>query len=161
MIFMRNVRRIALATLAVALTTMMTLGLGVGKTWAATAFSSPSSPANLAVTGRVEAAAKDIEGKTQEAVGRVTGDRQDQLMGQAKQVESQARSAVEDVKDGIDGVSERAKAASDIVEGKAQEAMGNVTGDRQDQFMGQAKQAQGEARNVVEDVKDRIQDLFN
>lgn len=161
MMFMQKIRRFCLATLAVVFTTMMTLGLGSASSWASMLPTSSTSSTYLASMGRAEAVAKDVEGKTQEAVGRLTGDRQDQFMGQAKQAESQARNAVEDAKDGLDSLSERAKAASDIVGGKAQEAMGNVTGDRQDQLMGQAKQAEGEARNVVEDVKDRIQDMFN
>lgn len=159
---MQKIRRFCLATLAVVFTTMMTLGLGSASSWASMLpTSSTSSSTYLASMGRAEAVAKGAEGRTQEAIGNVTGDRQDQLMGKAKQVESQARNVVEDAKDGIDSLSDRAKAASDIVGGKAQEAMGNVTGDRQDQLMGQAKQAEGEARNVVEDVKDRIQDMFN
>lgn len=161
MMFMQQIRRFCLATVAVVLTTMMTFGLSSASSWASILPMSPNPSTYLASTGRAEAFAKGAEGRTQEAIGNVTGDRQDQLMGQAKQVESQARNVIEDAKDGLEGLSERAKAASDIVEGRAQEAMGDVTGDRQDQFMGQAKQAEGEARNVVEDVKDRIQDMFN
>ncbi len=42
---------------------------------------------------------KDIEGKAQEAIGNITGDPKDQMMGKAKQVESQARNTAEDIKD--------------------------------------------------------------
>ncbi|MFN6220633.1 MAG: CsbD family protein, partial [Aphanizomenon sp.] len=37
---------------------------------------------------RVDATNKNIEGKVQEAVGNVTGNKKDQFMGKAKQAES-------------------------------------------------------------------------
>lgn len=159
--FVQKFRRFCIAAAAVVFTVMMSFGLGSASSWASVLPMSSSSSVYLVSAGRAEAMAKDIEGKAQEAVGNVTGDRRDQITGQAKQLEGQARNAVEDVKDGVDSMSERAKAASDMAEGRVQEAVGNVTGDRQDQIEGQAKQAQGEARNVVEGVKDRVQDLFN
>ena len=36
-----------------------------------------------------------------------------------------------------------------------------MTGDRGDQASGKAKQAESQARNVVEDVKDKVRDIFN
>jgi uncharacterized protein YjbJ (UPF0337 family) len=51
---------------------------------------------------------------------------------------------------------ERAKATAKNVEGKAQEALGNVTGDPQDRAEGKAKQVEGEARHAKEDVKDEV-----
>ncbi|MBD2776682.1 CsbD family protein [Iningainema tapete] len=51
---------------------------------------------------------------------------------------------------------DRAKAAAKNVEGKAQEALGNVTGDPEDKAEGKAKQAESELRHGVEDVKDNI-----
>ncbi|MBE9076264.1 CsbD family protein [Romeria aff. gracilis LEGE 07310] len=51
---------------------------------------------------------------------------------------------------------ERAKATAKNVEGKAQEALGNVTGDPEDQAAGKAKQVEGEARHAKEDVKDNV-----
>lgn len=56
---------------------------------------------------------------------------------------------------------ERAKATAKNVEGKAQEALGNVTGDPEDQAAGKAKQAEGEARNTKEDVKDNVKDKLS
>jgi uncharacterized protein YjbJ (UPF0337 family) len=47
---------------------------------------------------RAKAVTKNIEGKTQEAIGNITGDPKDQAMGTARQVESQARNAAEDLK---------------------------------------------------------------
>ncbi|MBD2626555.1 CsbD family protein [Trichormus variabilis] len=51
---------------------------------------------------------------------------------------------------------ERAKATAKNLEGKAQEAVGNVTGDPKDKAEGQAKQAESEVRHAVEDVKDNV-----
>ena len=51
---------------------------------------------------------------------------------------------------------DKAKATAKNIEGKAQEALGNVTGDPQDQGEGKAKQAEGEVRHGVEDVKDNV-----
>lgn len=51
---------------------------------------------------------------------------------------------------------ERAKATAKNVEGKAQEAIGNVTGDPEDKVEGKAKQVEGEARHAKEDVKDEV-----
>ncbi len=59
------------------------------------------------------------------------------------------------------GIDDRAKAAAKNVEGKAQEAWGNVTGDPQDKAEGQAKQAESEVRHGVEDVKDKVKEKLD
>ena len=51
---------------------------------------------------------------------------------------------------------DRAKATAKNLEGKAQEAWGNVTGDPEDKTEGKAKQAESEVRHVIEDVKDNV-----
>ena len=51
---------------------------------------------------------------------------------------------------------DKAKAVAKNIEGKAQEALGNVTGDPEDKAAGKAKQAESELRHGVEDVKDGI-----
>lgn len=51
---------------------------------------------------------------------------------------------------------DRLKAAAKNVEGKAQEALGNVTGDPKDKAEGKAKQAEAEFRHSLEDVKDEL-----
>ncbi len=51
---------------------------------------------------------------------------------------------------------DRAKATAKNLEGKAQEAMGNITGDTDDKAAGKAKQAEAGVRHSVEDVKDEI-----
>ncbi|MEH2331653.1 CsbD family protein [Nostoc sp.] len=48
---------------------------------------------------RIEATAKNIEGKIQEVVGEVTGNPQDKTEGQAKQAEAQVDHTVENIKD--------------------------------------------------------------
>lgn len=50
----------------------------------------------------------------------------------------------------------RAKAAAKNVEGKVQEAVGDLTGNTKDQVQGNAKQAEAKVRNAAEDVKDEV-----
>ncbi|NJL83660.1 MAG: CsbD family protein [Chloroflexaceae bacterium] len=50
---------------------------------------------------------------------------------------------------------DRAKATAKNIEGKVQEAAGNVTGDPQDRAEGKAKQAEAETRHAAEDLKDK------
>lgn len=56
---------------------------------------------------------------------------------------------------------DRAKATAKNVEGKAQEAIGNVTGDKKDQAKGKAKQAEASAQHAVEDTKDAAKDAID
>ncbi len=51
---------------------------------------------------------------------------------------------------------DRAKATAKNIEGKAQEALGNATGDPEDKAEGKAKQAESAVRHGVEDVKDNV-----
>ncbi|WP_254172722.1 CsbD family protein [Planktothrix pseudagardhii] len=48
---------------------------------------------------RMDATAKNIEGKAQEAIGEITGDPQDKAEGKAKQAEAQFQHSVENIKD--------------------------------------------------------------
>ncbi len=50
----------------------------------------------------------------------------------------------------------RVKATAKNVEGKIQEAVGELTGDPKDQAEGRAKQAEAKVRHTVEDVKDEV-----
>ncbi len=64
------------------------------------ASSASSLPLPLAATsGRIKAGAKEFEGKTQESIGNVTGNKGDRLAGKAKQAEAKVRNTVEDIKD--------------------------------------------------------------
>jgi uncharacterized protein YjbJ (UPF0337 family) len=53
----------------------------------------------MSIEDRVEAVAKNIEGKIQEAASEVTGDPKDKVEGQAKQDEAAAIHVREDIKD--------------------------------------------------------------
>jgi uncharacterized protein YjbJ (UPF0337 family) len=66
---------------------------------ATTLLNKPISLDQIASMNRVEAITKDIEGKVQEGIGNVTGDKKDQFMGKMKQEESKARHTIEDIKD--------------------------------------------------------------
>ena len=59
------------------------------------------------------------------------------------------------------GLDDKIKAAAKNIEGKAQEALGNVTGDPEDQAEGKAKQAESAVRNTVEDVKDKVKEKLD
>ncbi|WOD38899.1 CsbD family protein [Nodosilinea sp. E11] len=55
----------------------------------------------MSIEDRAKATAKDVEGKVQEGAGKVTGDREAQAKGKAKQAESDVRHGVEDAKDNV------------------------------------------------------------
>lgn len=54
------------------------------------------------------------------------------------------------------GIEDRAKATAKNVEGKAQEAVGNATGDKETEMKGKSKQVEASAQHAKEDVKDNI-----
>lgn len=56
---------------------------------------------------------------------------------------------------------DRAKATGKNLEGKAQEAMGNVTGDPEDKAKGKAKQGEAQARHTAEDIKDKAKETID
>lgn len=58
-------------------------------------------------------------------------------------------------------IEDKAKAAGKNIEGKAQEALGNLTGDPEDKAEGKAKQAESEVRQGVEDVKDNVKEKLD
>ncbi|MGL6344198.1 MAG: CsbD family protein [Waterburya sp.] len=55
----------------------------------------------MSTENRVEATAKNIQGKVQEAVGDVTGNPQDKAEGQDKQADAQVQHSIENAKDEI------------------------------------------------------------
>ncbi|NJN72775.1 MAG: CsbD family protein [Limnothrix sp. RL_2_0] len=103
---------------------------------------------------------KDAEGKAQETFGDITDSPKNQAMGKAKQVESKIRGAAADMKGEMD-LEGRAKAVSKSAEGKAQSAMGDITGNLGDQISGALKQVEGKARSSAEDMKDFAQDILD
>jgi len=58
-------------------------------------------------------------------------------------------------------IEDRAKATAKNLEGKAQEAIGNVTGDPGDQAEGKTKQGEAQVRHGAEDVKDKVKDVID
>ncbi len=65
----------------------------------------PSYPIALAtMTNKVDAAAKDAEGKMESAYGELTGDTGHQIKGKAKQVQASAMNTAEDLKQGAKSV---------------------------------------------------------
>ena len=50
----------------------------------------------------------------------------------------------------------RVKATAKNIEGKVQEAVGDLTGDPKDQAEGKVKQAEAKVRHTIEDVKDEV-----
>ena len=139
----------------------LVLGLAVENSSAAQSFTQlvDSSHAPIAIMERVKSTAKDLEGKTQEAIGNVTGDAENQIIGKAKQAEADSRRATENIKEGMK-LPERLKANVENLGGKTQEAVGNLTGDRRDQIAGKAKQVKSSTRNLLEDAKDAIKGFF-
>lgn len=79
----------------------------------------------MSLQERAKAAAQNIEGKIEEAVGNITHDSSKQAEGQAKQVEANLRNASEDVKDkakdAADVVKEKAKNVAEAVKNKAKD----------------------------------------
>ncbi|MEA5500955.1 CsbD family protein [Limnoraphis robusta Tam1] len=53
----------------------------------------------MSLEDKIKAAAKNIEGKIQEAVGEVTGDPKQKMEGQKKQAEAEIQHTVENLKD--------------------------------------------------------------
>ena len=139
----------------------LVLGIAIENSSAAQSFNQQSNfqYAPIAIMEKVKATAKDLEGKTQEAIGNVTGDAENQIIGKAKQAEADSRKVTENIKEGVK-LPERVKANVENLEGKTQEAFGNLTGDRQDQIVGRAKQVESKTRNLMEDAKDKVNGIF-
>jgi uncharacterized protein YjbJ (UPF0337 family) len=148
-----SIKQIRRFFITIILTIMLAITIafdfGTTDSWAANL---PSNQAN--------AMTKNVEGKAQEALGNLTGDPKDQIMGKIKQVQSQELNAVEDLQDKME-LKGRAKAISKNLEGKTQEAIGDLTNSPKDQVIGRGKQVESQGRNILEDMKDKVQDIFN
>lgn len=143
-------------SLTIALATGAVFGLGTASSWAAPKAIAPTLQPQtqlMALWGKGKA--KELEGNAQEAVGNLTGDPKDQMAGKAKQLQGKATTAVEEAKDNLQ-LQGRAKAISKNVEGKAQAAIGDTTGNLGDQIAGSAKQLESQVRNTIEDAKDLL-----
>lgn len=58
-------------------------------------------------------------------------------------------------------VEERAEATKKNLEGKVQEAVGEVTGDPEDKAEGKAKQQEATAMHAKEDLKEKAKDVID
>jgi uncharacterized protein YjbJ (UPF0337 family) len=56
---------------------------------------------------------------------------------------------------------DRLEATGKNIEGKAQEALGNITGDPEDKAEGKAKQAEAQASHATEDIKDKAKEVID
>ncbi|MDY7020339.1 MAG: CsbD family protein [Cyanobacteriota bacterium] len=56
---------------------------------------------------------------------------------------------------------DRVKATAKNLEGKAQEALGEVTGDPEQKLEGQKKQAEAEVQQSVENLKDKAKKMID
>jgi uncharacterized protein YjbJ (UPF0337 family) len=93
-------------SLAGLLAIIIVFGFSSGNSWAITSTQLVTHPQiwiaiyqDEPLINRVKAAQKDVEGEVQAAIGNVTGNPKDQIMGTAKQVQSRVMNAIEDVKD--------------------------------------------------------------
>jgi uncharacterized protein YjbJ (UPF0337 family) len=55
----------------------------------------------------------------------------------------------------------RVKATAKNIEGKIQEAVGEITGNPEDKLDGQAKQSESKIRHMVENAKDEIKRVID
>lgn len=58
-------------------------------------------------------------------------------------------------------IDDRMKATAKNIEGKLQEAVGEITGDPKDQAEGKAKQAEARIIHAEEDAKDKLKDVID
>lgn len=58
-------------------------------------------------------------------------------------------------------VEDRAGAVAKNIEGKAQEALGSITGNVKDQMQGKDKQDQAAAMHLKEDLKDKAKEVID
>ena len=55
----------------------------------------------MSIEDRINATAKNIEGKVQEAAGEITGNPQDKVEGKEKQADAQLQHSIENAKDDL------------------------------------------------------------
>jgi uncharacterized protein YjbJ (UPF0337 family) len=67
------------------------------------------------MSNKVDAAAKDAEGRLESAIGDITGDTGHQIKGKAKQVQSSAMDATEDLKQAAQSVAKKVSHAAEKV----------------------------------------------
>ncbi|MBE9249581.1 CsbD family protein [Dolichospermum sp. LEGE 00240] len=126
-----------------------------------TAFTAEVSLAQTQIAttmNRVEATTKNIEGKVQETLGNVTGNKKDQFMGKAKQAESKVRNAVEDIKDATR--QQQLKAATKKIEAKTEKAIDNSIVNPNYLPSGKTNDIKSESRNPANKMKEEVRNTF-
>jgi uncharacterized protein YjbJ (UPF0337 family) len=127
---------------------------------AANSLTQPISLAStqIATLNRIEAITKNIEGKAQEAMGNLTGDKKDQVIGKAKQVESRFRNTVENIKD--TNWPQKSKVVQKDIEAKTEEAMDNSIVNPNYLPGGKTKDTEIQSRNPADKIKDDLHNAF-
>jgi uncharacterized protein YjbJ (UPF0337 family) len=97
--FIRRLKVGAISFL-VPLALMSTLLLNIQPAMAMVSNPTLSSPLFAAMSNKMDAAAKNAEGKLESAYGDLTGDTGHQIKGKSKQVQASAMNVAEDVKEG-------------------------------------------------------------
>ena len=59
------------------------------------------------------------------------------------------------------GLKDKAKATAKNIEGKTQEAIGNITGDPETEAKGKAKQVEAKVHHTSENVKDEVKKVID
>ena len=67
------------------------------------------------MSNKIDAAAKDAEGRMESAIGDITGDTGHQIKGKAKQVQASAMNAAEDLKQAAQSVATKVSHAAEKV----------------------------------------------
>jgi uncharacterized protein YjbJ (UPF0337 family) len=73
------------------------------------------SIAFIVMSTKVDAAAKDAEGKMESALGDITGDKGHQIKGQAKQVQASAMNATENLKEAAQSLAKKVSHAAEKI----------------------------------------------
>jgi uncharacterized protein YjbJ (UPF0337 family) len=126
-LFHRTRKFLTTLCLVVLISTVTVFGFASEDSWAATLRISSIHQPHIHMAwgwGKAKVVTKDIEGKTQEAIGNIIDSPKTQAMGRAKQVESQARDAAEDVEKSMK-LKGQEKVITKNIEGKLQELAGN------------------------------------
>jgi uncharacterized protein YjbJ (UPF0337 family) len=109
------IRRLRAASIAllVPVTIMASLMVRLQPAMAMGSHSFLTSSTLGAMSNKLDAAAKDAEGKLESAYGDLTGDTGHQIKGKAKQVQASAMNAAEDIKEGARAAGKKIADATD------------------------------------------------
>jgi len=153
MILFQQVRKFSLTiSLVVFIATAITFGFAPKNSWAATPLIASSNQPSSQIAfgwGKAKAATKGMEGNVQEAVGDLTGNRKDQVMGRAKQAESRARSGEAEAKEAMQS---KVKSGEDKLKKAADKS--------REEIRDKTNQAERNANNAVKDMKAKGREML-